>query len=311
MDTLKAYLYIKTILEKNSFSEAANSLFISQPSLSQFIKRIEKELGSSILIRNANPIKLTEEGEIYYASLKQINMITEKTYQNIQEVSNLEQGSITIGALNYHSIGIISKVLEDFHNDYPKIDVNIVEGSILELEQYANNGTVDFSLLIKPYHNPNLNYIDLGDEGVVIAINKEHKYVKQHNITYPQGKLYPYIDLNELKNENFIILTIEKRLRRSYEEAINLMDDLPKSITETNDVINSLILASAGTGVTFCPDVLSEIFKNSLNSVYFKPIQRIKKRTIVAGFNSTFPLSKSSIKFLKYLIKFYNNKDKF
>lgn len=305
MDNQKAYQYIKTILLKGNFTSASETLFISQPSLSQFIKRIEDEIGSEILIRKAKPIKLTEAGEIFYSSLKQMNIISEKTLETIKEINNLEQGSINIGALNYHSITIISKVLEKFNKDYPNIKVNITEGSILELEQLANNGLVDFSLLIKPYQNPNLNFIELGYENVLIAMHKEHKIVKNKNVTYPQGKLYPYIDLNELKNENFIILTIEKRLRRSYEEVINMMSELPKSITETNDIINSLILASTGCGITFCPDILSEVFKNTLNAVYFKPVQSIKARKIVAGFNSSYQLSKSAEKFLKYLKNFF------
>lgn len=311
MDTIKIYSYIKAILDKGSFSGAADSLFISQPSLSQFISRVEKELNAEILIRKSTPVKLTEEGEIFYSSLKQINIINDKTYESIQDIKNLEQGSITIGALGYHSIGIISKVLEKFHIDYPGVKVNIMDGSILELEKFARDGKVDFSLLIKPNYNENLNYFDLGEENIFVAINKDHKLVKEKNITFPQGKLYPYVDLNDLTDENFIVLPIEKRLRRSYEEAINIMDNTPKYIIETNDVINSLILASAGIGVAFCPDVLSEIYKNSLNLVYLKPIQAIKKRKIIAGFNSTFPLGKSAEKFLSYLMEFYNTKDSY
>lgn len=311
MDTIKTYSYIKAILENGSFSDAADSLFISQPSLSQYISRIEKEINAEILVRKSAPIKLTEEGKIFYSSLKQINLINDKTYETIQDIKNLEQGTVTIGALGYHSIGIISKVLETFHLDYPGIKVNIMDGSILELEKFARDGNVDFSLLIKPNYNENLNYFDLGEEDIFLAINKDHRLVKDKNITFPQGKLYPYIDLNELSGENFITLSIEKRLRRSYEEAINIMDKMPVSITETNDVINSLILASAGIGVAFCPDALSEIFKNSLNLVYLKPIQVIKKRKIIAGFNSSFPLSKSAEKFLNCLIEFYKTKDSY
>lgn len=311
MDTIKTYSYIKAILEKGSFSDAANSLFISQPSLSQFISRVEKELNAEILVRKSAPVKLTEEGKIFYSSLKQINIINDKTYESIQDIKNLERGSITIGALGYHSIGIISKVLENFHIDYPGVKVNIMDGSILELEKFARDCKVDFSLLIKPNYNENLNYFDLGEENILVAINKDHKLVKEKNITFPQGKLYPYVDLNDLTDENFIVLPIEKRLRRSYEEAINIMDNTPKYIIETNDVINSLILASAGIGIAFCPDVLSEIFKNSLNLVYLKPVQVIKKRKIIAGFNSAFPLSKSAEKFLSYLMEFYNTKDSY
>lgn len=309
MDTTKTYSYIKAILDKGSFSGAADSLFISQPSLSQFISRVEKELNAEILVRKSAPVKLTEEGEIFYSSLKQINIINDKTYESIQDIKNLERGNITIGALGYHSIGIISKVLEKFHIDYPGVKVNIMDGSILELEKFARDGKVDFSLLIKPNYNENLNYFDLGEENILVAINKDHKLVKEKNITFPQGKLYPYVDLNDLTDENFIVLPIEKRLRRSYEEAINIMDNTPKYIIETNDVINSLILASAGIGVAFCPDILSEIYKNSLNLVYLNPIQVIKKRKIIAGFNSAFPLSKSAEKFLSYLMEFYNAKD--
>ena len=313
MEDEKTFLYLNTLLTKGSFSSAAQALFMSQPSLSQYISRLETTVGSKIIDRNSKPLKLTITGKIYYDSLIEIINIKERTFENISDLDNLNKGKITIGALSYISQAVLSQVIVTYRKIYPKITVNIIDGSLLELEEYAAEGIVDFSILMFPYENCKLDYVELGDEPIVVAASKNSNIVKMLEIKYPQGLLYPLVDLSELKDENFIILTREKRLRRSYEEVMEIIDSAPKRNIETNDVMNSLILTSCDEGVSLVPLSLARQFKDIFPVVFFNPIQRISKRKIIAAYNKTYQSSKASIEFIKILKDFYefNKLDKF
>lgn len=306
MDDEKAFNYINTILKKGSISSAAQTLFISQPSLSQFISRLENAIGAKILDRTSKPVKLTQTGEIYYQSLTEIVNIKDKTLDVINELNDLNYGEVVVGALSYISQSVLAEVIMTYNKIYPNIKVNLINGSLLELEEYAASGIVDFSVLMFPYENPKLDFILLGDEPIVIASACNSTLAKRMNVSCSNGSLYPLIDLNELKNEQFIILTPEKRLRRSYEEVMEIIQTTPISYIETNDVVNSLILASCNEGVTLVPLSLAKQFANVLPIVFFTPVQRISKRRMIAAYNKTSIRSSASIEFLKYLKDYYD-----
>ncbi|MDY5842601.1 MAG: LysR family transcriptional regulator [Peptoniphilaceae bacterium] len=296
MDLNRTYEYISEILEKGSISQAANALFISQPSLSQFIKRIETELSIEIFYKKKHPIQLSEAGQIYYDSLKRMYMIYENTQKHIQEMSDLQTGSVTIGALNYHSISILTNVLATFKKINPYVNVNILEGSLAELDRYLNNGEIDIAVTILPISNPNISYVRLYEEEILLAMNKDHPLTRQlytYNLSTIETT-YPEIDIHLLQKEPFIILKRGKRLRSSFNELSQKISTTPPIVLETNDVTNALVLAASGLGITLLPDTLIETLKNNFSISIFRPSESLTQRKIVAAYNHDFPLTFSA-----------------
>src|SRR5699024_2838314 len=100
-------LYIKTIADTKSISKAAEELFIAQPSLSQALQRIEKELGTHLFIREPRGMKLTYAGEKYYLMAKEILDIYSDFKSEITHINELKSGRLVIGVARYMGMNIL------------------------------------------------------------------------------------------------------------------------------------------------------------------------------------------------------------
>lgn len=128
METVAKYAY--EIFKKGSFTKAAKELYISQPSLSAAISRLESTLGFCIFDRSTIPCSLTAEGRIYIESLEEIIESEMNMQKRVKELSDINHGSITIGGSSYASYLILSDICNAFYKKYPKINVTIDLGNV-------------------------------------------------------------------------------------------------------------------------------------------------------------------------------------
>lgn len=135
------------VAKDGTFSAAAKHLYISQPSLSQCIKKVETELGVRLFDRSQTPLALTTAGEIYVRQAKEILRIRQALVQEVADLSELRTGSLTIGSSRTRSACFLIDPLVAFHRQYPGIQLAIKEAPVRTLEEYAAAGTVDFALL--------------------------------------------------------------------------------------------------------------------------------------------------------------------
>ena len=91
--------YVLAAAEKKSFSAAAKALFLSQPSLSQQILHLEKELGVSLFVRHSKSVSLTEAGEQFVTAARRILNEVDQLAENMKKYSILEAGTLRIGLL--------------------------------------------------------------------------------------------------------------------------------------------------------------------------------------------------------------------
>ena len=89
--------YVLEVYKERSFSKAAQNLFISQPSLSARIKKIEEELGTTLFDRSSCPLQLTESGRIYIEAAQEIAQIEQNVENHINSLNTLKTGHISIG----------------------------------------------------------------------------------------------------------------------------------------------------------------------------------------------------------------------
>ena len=102
-----------------SFSAAARHLFVSQPSLSQCIKKIEAELGTKLFDRSQTPLKLTAAGEIYLKNAKIIQHLKCEMVKQTTDLQHLKAGVLTIGSSRTRSSCFLKRPLVEFHRKYP------------------------------------------------------------------------------------------------------------------------------------------------------------------------------------------------
>ena len=137
---------IYKVYQERSISKAAQKLFVSQPSLSVMIQRIEEEVGVPLFDRTSKPIGLTEAGKEYIKATEEI-MHTEKAFENyLQACRDLQTGSLTIGSNQLLSSLVLPRYIGQFLAKYPKIHLNLVDDNSIVLENMATAGQLDLVL---------------------------------------------------------------------------------------------------------------------------------------------------------------------
>ena len=135
--------YVYEVYKEMSFSKAARNLFISQPSLSAAVKKAEAQIGFPIFDRSSNHIQLTELGKEYIRSIE-IIMDVENGFQNyINDMKELKSGTIAIGGTNLFASYVLPPLLSRFTEQYPQVQVNLVEATTSQLTDRLFSGSLD------------------------------------------------------------------------------------------------------------------------------------------------------------------------
>ncbi|MEE1171836.1 MAG: LysR family transcriptional regulator [Ruminococcus sp.] len=154
--------YFLAVTREGNISAAAQSLNLSQPSLSRQLKDLEDELGTTLFIRGKRRIELTEEGLILRKRAGEMMQLMELTESEISGVKNEISGSLNIGAGESYSMHRITKVFYQLKKDYPGIRLNVISGDTEDLKDNLDRGLLDFALIFtefdrKMYHHLTIN----------------------------------------------------------------------------------------------------------------------------------------------------------
>lgn len=165
--------YIKTIAELRSISVAAENLGISQPALSTYLKKTEKELGVLLFDRSKQPLELTEAGRVYLDYLDGAKALQKKLSQNLADIENLKTGCLTVGGASFFNVAYVAKAVAVFAREYPGIDLEIVDAKVPELVLEAQRGFMD--LFITPVRDEEDRFVyeELLEEKIYLAVPAE------------------------------------------------------------------------------------------------------------------------------------------
>ena len=174
METVAKYAY--EVYKAGSFTKAAKKLYISQPSLSASIARLEGELGFSIFDRSKLPCSLTPEGRIYIDSLEEIMESEQNMKRRIKDLADVHHGSISVGGSSLASYLILPEICSEFHKRYPKINVTLDIGNKGNTRLSDKLDDKELDVLVTYFiSNPKYIIEPLTEERLVIAMNKNMK----------------------------------------------------------------------------------------------------------------------------------------
>ncbi len=162
--------YIKTVYEQRSFTKAAEKLYISQPSLSAMVKKVETELGAALFDRSANPLELTEAGRAYMDFIDETARNEALLNERLWDIQNLNKGHVCVGGSNYILSNILPLVLRRILPDYPDIEFETAEESSFALRQMLVSGALDFVVDSTGEEDLALAYHGLFEERILLAV---------------------------------------------------------------------------------------------------------------------------------------------
>lgn len=145
-----AYKIFESVARNESISKASEELFISQPAVSQSIRKLEETIGGELFNRTKFGVRLTTEGKIFYEHIKKGLEFIENGERVFSSLKNLEVGTIRIGASATLTKHVLMPYLKEFHKKFPNINIEIVNHLSSTLVSMLKNGLLDFLILNLP-----------------------------------------------------------------------------------------------------------------------------------------------------------------
>lgn len=301
--------YVYEVYKTKSFSKAAANLYISQPSLSATIKKIENRLGSPIFDRSTNPIQLTECGQKYIHYIQHIMDLENEFGNHLNNLSNLCAGNLTIGGSNLYTSYILPPLLTLFMNKYPLIELNMVEANTKLLEKRLSDGSLD--LIIDNYQFPDTIYDRhvFCKEHLILAVPSSfssNNQVKEYQLSAEDIYSNKYLDsavkavsLSVFKDDAFVLLRAGNDTRERSEQLMKASGVNPKIMLELDQQVTAYHVACYGMGITFISDTLIKQVPIDNRITYYKLDQAFATRNVYFYHKHTRYITRAMEEFLK------------
>lgn len=143
---LRQIKYFQTVVEKGSFTEAAEACYISQSAISQQIQALEKEIGVKLFERKSRKFSLTPAGEHFYQKTVVLSAELERVCRETVRIAHKDNAQLNIGYLKCYGGDEFHSALASFTAKYPDVNVNVIEGNHEELYDELRFGKVDLVL---------------------------------------------------------------------------------------------------------------------------------------------------------------------
>lgn len=246
--------YVVAIVDAGGFSNAARKLFISQPSLSQYVKKLEDSLGFAIFERRGNSTRLTYAGKEYVTFARETLRHRDQFLLTMNEMSSIQKGHLRIGVSFFRSSFYIPQLIPAFKEKYPSITIELLEQPAPTLEKAVAHGEIDLAISNLPVYVSGITYERLIDEMILLSIPTGHPLCG--SLVQKTGAKYPNLDLRLAFAEPFIMMTPLYRLRTIANHICLDAGFIPSVILETSNFGTALRLVAKGFGLTFTPESL-------------------------------------------------------
>lgn len=261
--------YFVALAKVKNFTQAADSLFITQPSLSQSISRLEKELNTTLFKRTTVKVELTYTGELFLKAAQDILYLYDDVTTQIGMVEDLTQGTLSIGLPYAYANLVLPPVLQTFIGRYPKIKTSVIEGKSAYLTDLFSNNKLDLIFLdsdsLRALSNQREYYCEqiVYDDPLIFCIPPNHTLCR-NEIAVPQTKYnLPTLALSDLVGSYFVMLHSHHRLRRKIDQFFEEEGFVPNVVLEVNGLESALYNAVYAKAITVVPYIIFSRFKDS------------------------------------------------
>lgn len=263
--------YFITIVECGSLTKAAEKLFVSQPSLSKYVKRLENNLGIELFDRTSSPLRMTFAGERYYKYILNMQRLNQDLQKEFQDIKKDLRGRIRLGVALWRGACLLPDVFPEFHKKYPNIEIELFEGRSNQLESALLNDNIDMAVMNLPRV---MNYTKLScetifEEPILLAASTEHPVIQEllKNCEY-KGK-YPVAPV-EILSQLPILMTKPGQnltIQINYFLAKNQIE--VNTLMTTSNLTTAINLVSKGMGATFVPGEGASVCSRPGKVTYF------------------------------------------
>ena len=247
MTDLKRFEYVLALNECKNFSQAAQQLNISQSTLSQYILKLEKEIGVSLFDRSSTPLKLTQYGEIYVKGARKILDAYCETLDSISDADVGVSGSVKIGLSPSRANFLLPQVVSAFREVYPDVTLKFIESKSKEIMKNLHEGNVDFAYTVV---SDNESYEDFS---VVSAEREQVMLVASPSLKLSQRAENSVIDFVDVADLKFILLEENQLLTEVFHSLCKKSGVSPEVCVSVSELSTAIPLVMSSMGVMLLP----------------------------------------------------------
>ena len=258
---IRVLKYFLAVAREQSFSRAAETLFLSQPTLSRQLKDLEDELGKQLFIRGSKKVTLTEEGMILRKRAEEIVELVDKAEQEVRLTDEEDiTGTIYIGAGETHAISLIARTADRLSAQYPDIRYNFYSADGVDVSERLDKGLIDFGILFEP---TDISRYD----SIPIPIHDTWGLLMRRDAPLSEKE---YIEPRDLWD---IPLIVSRQMDdgSALSALLGKTDGLLNIKAQYNLVYNASVMVSEGMGYALCFDRLINVSGDS--ELCFRPLR--------------------------------------
>ena len=250
---LKHLSYFVDISKRESFTKAADDIYVSQSALSKSVKSLEQELNVTLIDRTSKSFYLTEEGRILYVEGEKLLQYIDESQDEIIEKIHRNRRRLRIGVPPVISTVYFSQLLFRFIKQYPNIELEISEVGANIVQNQINAGNIDIGVVILPIINSdNYHIIPAMSSDNALIVNKDHPLASRDEV-----------DFKELEHEDFLILDRTYMLHDRIIKNCEIAGFYPHITTESSQWDFLAEMVAYNQGISILPVPIMKRFYSS------------------------------------------------
>ena len=245
------------VAQHRSFSKAADSLFLTQPSVTARIQSLERDLGESLFERNGRGVRLTEMGSAFLPFARRALKALQEGRDALDGMRNLDIGSLKLGSALTVSTYVLPKILKQYCSTYPGVEVSVHTGRSEQVLQMVLSDDVHCALE-RTVHHPEIVTIPLYEDDLVLASAPQHRFAKAGSAT-----------IEDVGREPLILFDKGSSYSQLIQGVFRQHGLVPHTLMELDTIEATKKMVEEGLGVALLPKVSTkrEFEQGTLSSI--------------------------------------------
>lgn len=296
--------YVIEIAKCQSISRAAEVLCITQSTLSQYLSKLESEIGVKLFDRQRNGMVLTPAGTMYVEASKKMLQEKQELYNQIADISKGQSGTFSVGVTPHWGSMVIAEIIGKFKAAYPGVTVKIKEDTAEPLMRSLQDGSIDMAIMPIVDNSSILEgSLLLQIEPLVMALPESWVSDKPKEEI---GSEFPHLAVEEFKDKPWVLSRGDTTIRKLENQCFEKIGIKPNVVSSLNSHMGAILMARNVVGGTFVP--LSCAIKTE-GVRFFMPVPEIHWHVVIS-FKRDYHLHKSEKYFVTLVQEHFSEKEK-
>ncbi|MGC4933154.1 LysR family transcriptional regulator [Gordonia sp. DT30] len=277
-----------TVAETASLTEAAARLHVSQPTLSRFVARLERDLGVALFDRHGRRLVLNPFGQVYLERARRARAQLDAARHQIDEMRRPARGVVRLAFLHSFGLALVPDLIRGFREENPGAGFTLAQDSVATVLDHVEKGAADLALVAPRPMRTDMAWQPITQQDLALVVGRGHRFAGR-----------PSIGLAEAADEEFIVMQRGFGMRRIFDELCAAAEITPTVTFESTELATITGLVGAGLGVGVVP--LDDATRRT--DVSFVPLAGESREIGLTWFRSR-PLSDAAQRFRAFVVEY-------